>query len=171
MRLVAIALFLSIHCQAMAESQGPVTDTQLRTKSTSRTATVSGRQENYYAAYAICLNVVPVAHVDFSLANGIQGGSGALHYFWAEHKDYSVDPKSWKATLLDNPKHGRLVPLPAGGYMYHPIEGFLSVDEVTFSVEAEGKTFKEVYSLHVQDTPPEYGVCPDYGVTKTGGPK
>jgi len=35
---------------------------------------------------------------------------------------------------------------------------------MTFSVEAKGMVFMVIYSVHVGNTAPEYGPCPDYGV-------
>jgi len=128
-------------------------------------------QEKYDAIYSVCNNMVPVDHKDFSLANGVGGGSGALDYFMVKRGQQEFDTKSWKIMLLDGPKHGKLVPdIQDGGYMYYPEAGYLGIDQMTFVVEAQGKKFKEIYSVHVGNMAPEYGPCPDYGVKELSNP-
>jgi hypothetical protein len=126
----------------------------------------------YDGVYAVCLNMLAAApNRGLDVTNGIAGGDGALHYYVIEHHKQISDVKGLAITLLEGPKHGKLVSQTAGGYVYHPEDGFVGVDQVTFSVKANGKKFMEIYSLHVQYYAPQYGDCPDYGVTRLNASK
>lgn len=130
-------------------------------------------QGKYDAAYSVCNNMVPVDHKDFSLANAVSASTAPISYFMKKFGQQEFDIESWKTTLLNGPKHGELVQdsqYPNSSYMYHPNEGYLGIDQMTFLVETQGMIFKVIYSVHVGKMAPEYGPCPDYGVKELPNP-
>lgn len=118
-------------------------------------------QQKYDAAFSVCEAVVPVGHRDFDLVNGVGPSSSILGYFMTRGESY--DTKTWKKTLVESPQHGKLIQQPNAGYVYYPNGGYLGPDQLTWVVEAEGKTFKVIETVWVANTAPEYGGCPaDY---------
>lgn len=119
-------------------------------------ATTDAAQSQYDAVYSICTNVVPVGHGDFSRANGVGLIGAPMSYFQAQGID--IDPSEpYKRTLLKSPKYGEILPRPENpnSFLYHPNEGYLGPDQMTFSVEMKGKILKVIYLVYV-DPNPEY---------------
>ncbi|MDO8789901.1 MAG: hypothetical protein Q7J42_17635 [Sulfuritalea sp.] len=130
-------------------------------------------EEHYDGIFRVCNNMVPVGHPDFSLANGVSASTAPMSYFMTKFGQQQFDVESWKTTLIFGPKHGELVPdsrYPNSSYIYHPNEGYLGIDQMTFTVEAQGKKFRVFYSVHVGKAAPEYGSCPDDGVEELPNP-
>jgi hypothetical protein len=129
---------------------------------------------NYDATFSICQAVVPVGNSDFPDANQVGPSPAVLYYFMSRGKEF--DRSSWKVTVIEGPHKGALVPdakFPDSSFVYRPNDGYLGADQITFLVEAQGKTFKVIESVHVVNRPPEYGPdqCPDgFGINELPNP-
>lgn len=114
------------------------------------------------AVFSICESVVPVGHSDFSALNNVSPGTAATVYF--QVRDVTLNKSEpRKITLLEKPKHGELIPhiKYLTSYMYHPNQGYLGPDKMTFSFEAMGKIFKVIYTVYVNRSS-EY-IAPECG--------
>jgi hypothetical protein len=118
----------------------------------SAAAVPTAPKEKYDAAYSVCGAVVPVTHKDFSLANRVGPSPSILYYFMSHGEE--VDIKTWQVRLVDGPKHGTY-----SGDIYSPDEGYLGLDQMTFVVEAQGKKFKVIETVWVENAAPDFG-CP-----------
>jgi hypothetical protein len=128
--------------------------------------TTTAQKEKYDAAFSVCGAAVPTTHRDFSIANRLSPLSVIDTYLYYEKGIPYDSNRPVKVTVIENPAHGRLVPdtdFPDTTFVYHPNEGYLGPDQITFVVEEMGKKFKVIETVWVANTAPEYGGCPtDY---------
>jgi hypothetical protein len=125
-------------------------------------AATSAAEEKFDAVFSICESVVPVGHSDFAALNNVSPGAAATVYFQVRHITLNKsEPR--KVTLLEKPRHGELIPHIEylTSYMYHPNQGYLGPDKMTFSFEAMGKIFKVIYTVYINRSS-EY-IAPECG--------
>ena len=129
-------------------------------------ATPVAQKRKYDAAFSVCQAAVPITHRDFPNANQLSPLSVTATYLFFEKGIPYDSNRLVQVIVIEKPAHGRLVPdkdFPDTAFVYHPNEGYLGPDQITFVVEEMGKKFKVIETVWVSNSPPEYGGCPaDY---------
>lgn len=127
---------------------------------------IAGNRTGYSQVYTACQDV------EYGLPDSADNSFSPFHRALLKRLGAPADSLSpaWlsqlnpKATLLEAPKHGKIIVVEASAFYYRiiPDDGYEGTDRVVYEIEAKGQKFKTVLNLLVRPLVSEnYTYCND----------